>query len=114
MIDGYAIPDWIRATALDKLVPEDLLRLIVGCSELADYSAKLLWVRSQMEHARGATQAQYAGGAPTSKRDNDADMHMGAMTVDRRAQKPLLLWRLEEACTTCVQVGDWGGVAAIR
>ena len=34
---GYPLPDWLKATALDKLIPEDLLKTVVGRPELQDY-----------------------------------------------------------------------------
>ena len=58
LMGGYVVPGWVKAQALDKLVPQEQLSVIVSRSELADYKAKLLWVKAQMEHARGATQAQ--------------------------------------------------------
>ena len=41
---GYALPEWVSAQALEKLVPESLLQTIVGQPELSKYPAKLLRV----------------------------------------------------------------------
>ena len=58
-LDGrYVVPEWVKAQALDKLVPQEHLSVIVNRPELADYDVKVLWLKAQMEHARGATQAQ--------------------------------------------------------
>ncbi len=51
---GYAIPDWVRAQALDKLVPDELLHTIVGRPELAEYSPKLAWVKARPRRHKGA------------------------------------------------------------
>ena len=96
----YVIPDWVRAQALDKLVPDELLHTIVGRPELAEYSPKLAWVKAQMEHARGATQVQHVGGAPATRRDKDNDAHMGAIAVDRQTPESPLLWHLPNARST--------------
>ncbi len=109
-LGGYAIPDWVRAQALDKLAPDELLRTIVGSPELAECSAKLAWVKAQTEHARGAAQAQHVGGAPATRRDKDNDVHTGAVAVDRCTPEPPLLWHLQEECAKRAQSGVWGGV----
>ena len=49
---GYVAPEWIRAQALDKLVPQRLLSVTSRRLELADCS-RHLWVKAQMESARG-------------------------------------------------------------
>ena len=55
---GYVVPEWVKAQALDKLVPQEQLSIIVSRPALADHKARLLRVKAQVEHARGATQAQ--------------------------------------------------------
>ena len=47
--------------------------------ELADHNAKHLWVKAQMEHARGATQAQQVSATAAPKWDRDGDVSMGAV-----------------------------------
>ena len=49
---GYVAPEWIRAQALDKLVPQRLLSVTSRRLELTDCS-RHLWVKAQMESARG-------------------------------------------------------------
>ena len=39
---GYVVLEWVKAQALDKLVPPEQLSVIVSRPELADYNAKLL------------------------------------------------------------------------
>ena len=78
----YAMPDWVRATALDKLVPDSLLTQIVGRPELSDYTAKLQWVRAQMEHAHGFCQAQQQLTEPRRPKEP----HMGAVAAEQYSQ----------------------------
>jgi hypothetical protein len=120
LMGGYPIPDWVRGQALEKLVPENLLQTIVGRPELADYSAKLLWVKTQMEHARGATQAQHIGSATAMKKD--MDVHMGALAVEKQTSdaadqqasgRDPLLWSLQAEAAKCAAAGDWDGAGAI-
>ena len=66
---GYVVPEWVKAQALDKLVPQEQLSVIVSRPELADCNPKLLWVKAQMEHARGATQAQQVSATAAPKWD---------------------------------------------
>ncbi len=55
---GFEAPDWVKTSALEKLVPMDLLSVLVGRPELDTYARKLHWARCQMEHAHGASQAR--------------------------------------------------------
>ena len=68
---GYVVSAWVKAQALDKLVPQEQLSVFVSRPELADYNAKLLWVKAQMEHARGATQAQQVSATAAPKWSGD-------------------------------------------
>ena len=45
---GLAIPDLLRAQALENLVPDTLLQAIVSRPELANFEPKLRWVKAQM------------------------------------------------------------------
>ena len=74
--------DWVKAQALDKLVPQEQLSVIVSRQELADNSVKLLWVKAQMEHARDASKAQQVSAATAPKWDRDGDVNMGAVLQD--------------------------------
>ena len=55
---GFDAPDWIRVSALEKIVPTDLLSTLVGRPELDSYSKKIHWIKCQMEHSRGVVQAR--------------------------------------------------------
>ncbi len=103
-----------QAHALGKVVPDEFMcRTIAGRPELADYTAKLMWVRSHMEHARGATEAQYIGGALATRPHKYNVVDMGVVTVDRRTPGSPLLGCLQEECAKCVHSGDWGGIGTI-
>ena len=74
----YVVPERV-AQALDKMVPEEQLSVIVSRPELADF---LLWVDGRMEHARGATQYQQVCAAFAPQGDRDGDFHLGAVLQD--------------------------------
>ena len=40
---GFDMPDWVRISALEKLVPTDLLGSLVGRPELDTYGKKVHW-----------------------------------------------------------------------
>ena len=64
---GCDVLEWVKVQALGKLVPQEQLSVIESRPELADHGVKLLWVKAQMEHARGATQAQQVSTAAAPK-----------------------------------------------
>ena len=45
-LGSYAMLGWVRATPLDKLVPDSVLTQIISLPELSEYSTKLFWVRA--------------------------------------------------------------------
>ena len=105
---GYDVPECVKAQALDKLVSQEQLSVIVSRPEFADYNnAKLLWVKAQMEDARGATQAQQVSATAAPKWDRDGDVSMGAVLQDAScrsadAQESSLLWhRPRRMCQAC-------------
>jgi len=113
-LGGYVLPDWVRANALDKMVPEELLKTIIGRPELAGLSAKLAWVRSQMEHSRGVAQAAHFGTTPPGRRDRDVDMQVAALSPEAGAgdgSEASLLWHLQQECSRRAGAGDWDGVS---
>ena len=85
-------------------------RTTVGHCEQA--GVKLLWVKAQMENARGATQAQQVSAAAAPKWDRDGDGNMGsireylrAISVvgpERRMRQAFSWWRLGRR-----QRGEW-------
>ena len=100
-------------------MPQEQLSVIVSRPELADYSAKLLWVKAQMEHARGATQAQQVSATAAPKWVRDGDVSMGAVLQDAscrsaNAQEPSLLWQLQGECAKLAAGGDWDGVNVVN
>ena len=70
MLGGYVLPDWVRARELQKLVPDKLQQTIVGRAELSEFSAKLLWLKTQMEYAQGP------------RPNKDTDVHMWAVAKE--------------------------------
>ena len=51
---GYVVPQWVKAQALGKLVPQEQLSVIVSRPELSDYGVKLLWVKAQSQQVSAA------------------------------------------------------------
>jgi hypothetical protein len=79
-VSGYPGPDWVRSQALDKLVPQEMLTTIIGRPELANFKEKLCWVKNQMEHARGASQAWFVQGEASRGGGGVKDMDIGELT----------------------------------
>ena len=74
----------MKAQALNHLVPESLLQIIIGRPELSEYEPKLRWVKAQIEHYRGTVHAQHTSN-PKALNSIDSD------------QKDLLIWQLQAA-----------------
>ena len=76
---GLDLPEWLRSAALEKLLPAPLLGTLVARPELATYGARVAWVKTQMEHARGLAQASAYG--PGTGKDAAGDVLMGLMEM---------------------------------
>ena len=74
---GLDLPEWLRSAALEKLLPAQLLATLVARPELATYSARVAWVKTQMEHARGLAQATAYG--PGTGKDASGDVYMNSL-----------------------------------
>ena len=115
---GYVVLEWVKAQTHDKLVPQQQLSVVVSRPELADYGLKLLSASAQMEHARGATQAQQVSAATTPNWSRDGDVHIAAVLQDAssraaNAEEPSLLWHLQGECAKLAAGGDWDGVSVL-
>ena len=55
---NFNIHPVMKAQALDQLVPDSFLQIIIGRPELSEYETKLRWVKAQIEHHRGTVHAQ--------------------------------------------------------
>ena len=115
---GYVVLEWVKAQTHDKLVLQQQPPVVVSRPELADYGLKVLWASAQMEHARGATQAQQVSAATTPNWSRDGDVHMAAVLQDAssraaNAQEPSLLWHLQGECAKLAAGGDWDGVSVL-
>ena len=73
----------MQAQALENLVPDAMLQIIVGRPDLAAFEPKLQWVKSQAEHHRGAVQAQQVSG-------NAKALH--SLLVDAEQEWPAPEW----------------------
>ena len=99
---GLFILEPLKAQALDKLIPESLLQIVVGRLELSAYSPKLQCFKAQMEHAKGAAQASYVSAALRDLYEAFPDP----------SQNPQLFWDLQEVTQRCAQTADWAGFSA--
>ncbi len=102
---GLSLPEWMRNTALEKLLPVQLLSTLVARSELREYSARLAWVKAQMEHSRGVAQAAAYG--PGTGKDKDGDVYMNSVEAE---PSDGLAWALANA----VEQGDWAQQEALQ
>jgi hypothetical protein len=77
---GLDLPDWLKSAALEKLVPSELLQVMISRPELDSYVRRLQWIKAQMEYARGTNQAlAYSG---HSQKDKSGDVLMGELGSD--------------------------------
>jgi hypothetical protein len=103
---GLALPEWTRITALHKLLPATMLETLVSRHEVATYTEKIRWVRCQMEHTRGASQAKAAASARHGRKD--------AMDVSElRAEVLATPWssqeQLEHLCSSLLAMSKGNG-----
>ena len=84
---GYDVLEWVKASAILKLLPKDLEAQVVARPELQTYTQRLSWIKAQLAHQRATSPAQ----AVVVGR---ADMALGELSgvVD---QKEPVLARLE-------------------
>jgi hypothetical protein len=97
---------------LDKIVPTELFNVILGRPELTDLGPKLAFIKAQMEHARGASQAGYVN----SK--GGKDMDIGAVIkndgdVSEAPSGGSVVWSLQSDLGRRCADGDWDAVHAL-
>ncbi len=104
---GYVVPPWVQMVALGQLLPVQLSDALTSRastgSELVSFEQRLAWVKVQMEHSRGITQASTYSG-----RGKDASGDVNMYSVDNPPGLGSdavegLLWALSEATQAC----DW-------
>jgi hypothetical protein len=107
---GFVLPEWMRRSALEKLLPTQLLNTLIARSELKEYSVRLAWVKTQMEHSRGVAQAAAYG--PGTGKDASGDVYMNSVEAAAAPAEhaEVLAWALAEA----VQQGDWAQQEALQ
>ncbi len=100
---GLPLPEWMRNTSLEKLLPTQLLNTLIARSELKEYSVRLAWVKTQMEHTRGVQQAAAYG--PGVGKDASGDVYMSSVEAAAYPEHSdtALTWALANA----VDQGDW-------
>jgi hypothetical protein len=111
---GYPLPDWLMANSLEKMLPDEMLKTIVGRPELADYAPKMAWVRAQMEYAKSHARANHFAPQPRGKKDHE-DIDMGNIVDDRffSAGEDSMIANLQAECGRRAAVGDWEGMEHI-
>ncbi len=105
-LSNLVIPDWMRNMALEKLLPKQLLETLISKTELVDCPARMAWVKTQMEHARGIAQASAYG--HSSGKDANGDVHMNS--VEAAAESDGLAWALANA----MDQQDWVQVEMLQ
>ncbi len=106
MFSGFIVPPWLHIVALDQLLPVQLRDALVsrasGEKELATFEQRLAWVKVQMEHSRGITQASTYSGRG---KDASGDVNMYSVDNPPGLSDPIegMSWALSDAA----QAGDW-------
>ncbi len=103
-LSGLGLPEWLACSALEQLLPTQLRDSLVARSELKTFAARLAWVKTQMEHARGLAQATAYG--PGVGKDSSGDVYMNSVEgPPGTATEPVegLAWALAAS----VQARDW-------
>ncbi len=103
---GFTVAPWLAVVALDTLLPaqlRDALASRASGGELQTYAQRLAWVKMQMEHSRGLTQA--AGYAPHGK-DASGDVNMYSVD-DPPGLGHDAIASMSWAMAESVQEGDW-------
>jgi hypothetical protein len=105
----FKLPEWMRNLSLEKLIPAQLLNTLISRTDIVGYPMRLAWVRAQMEHARGVSQA--AAYAPGPGKDASGDVYMNS--VEAAATEPSdggLAWALANA----MEQGDWSQAESLQ
>ena len=55
---GYAVPEWVKTSAILRLLPKELEAQVVARPELQSYDQRLSWIKAQLAHQRAIAQAQ--------------------------------------------------------
>jgi hypothetical protein len=110
-LSGLDVPAWLAMSALEQLLPAQLRDALVArasCgSELTTFTARLAWVKVQMEHARGLAQA--TAYAPSGGRGKDASGDVNMYSVDDPpGLSPDAIEGMTWALTEAAHAGDWG------
>ena len=114
---GLDLPDWLKSAALEKLVPSELLQVMISRPELDSYVRRLQWIKAQMEYARGTNQAlAYSG---HSQKDKSGDVLMGELGSDRfssagsGSDSRSLVGSMQDERSRCELAGDWDRSSAL-
>ncbi len=103
-LSGLGLPEWLRSSALEQLLPAQLLTSLVARPELKTCAERLAWVKTQMEHARGNAQATAYG--PGIGKDASGDVYMNSVEAPP-GMAPDAVEGLSWALAESVQAGDW-------
>jgi hypothetical protein len=105
---GFTIAPWLAITALDQLIPTQLRDSLTSRAgtggELKTYPQRLAWVKLQMEHARGLSQA--TAFAPLGK-DASGDVNMYSVDEPPGLGPDATIASMSWAMAESVQAGDW-------
>ena len=107
---GYPLPGWLMANSLEKLLPDEMLKTVVGRPELADYAPKLSWVRAQMEYVKSNARASHISPAAKGKKDHE-DVDMG--NLNGEVENDVVIANLQAEVGKRAAAGDWQGMESI-
>ncbi len=77
LLTGLELPEWMRNSAIEALLPQQLLNTMIARSDLDTSALRLAWVKTQMEYARGAAQATAYN--PSTGKDASGDVYMNSV-----------------------------------
>ena len=77
------MPEWVKASAILKLLPKDHEAKVVARPELQTYTQRLSWVKAQLAHQRATSQAQAVAAGR-------ADMALGELCGAAGSKEPVL------------------------
>jgi hypothetical protein len=109
---GFILPEWMRRSALEKLLPTQLLNVLISRSELQTYAVRLAWVKTQMEHSRGVQQA--AAYRPGAGKDASGDVYMSSVEASSGEAYPEPPDGLAWALANAMDQGDWAQAESIQ
>ena len=71
MLGVAHLPEWLKANSLEKLLPDDMVKTVVGRPQLTEPVPKIVWAKVLMERTKSTCRAARYG--PTAGRVKKPD-----------------------------------------